>query len=103
MRIAGRFPSAQIFFDTIPPSFSKRTLEGFQVTKHYRAPPMPWGISVDGLPAFLNAVPALRAKTVQTYADPFPSVVWIYKLLIMTGPVRRAFAPALAQAAVEER
>lgn len=43
--IIGRFPGVTLMFDTIPPWFSKKTLRGFGTTKHYRAPPMPWGIS----------------------------------------------------------
>jgi len=43
--IAARLPGAELMFDTIPPWFSRKTLAGFDNTPHYRAPPMPWGIS----------------------------------------------------------
>jgi O-methyltransferase involved in polyketide biosynthesis len=42
--IVERFPGAELMFDTIPRWFSDKTLKGFQKTKHYQAPPMPWGI-----------------------------------------------------------
>jgi len=39
-----RFPGVELMFDTIPRWFSDKTLRGFYKTKHYQAPPMPWGI-----------------------------------------------------------
>lgn len=39
-----RFPGVELMFDTIPRWFSDKTLKGFHKTKHYQAPPMPWGI-----------------------------------------------------------
>lgn len=41
-----RFPGVQIMFDVIPPWFSKKTCSpgGFRKTRHYVAPPMPWGV-----------------------------------------------------------
>lgn len=98
--IARRFPSAELFFDTITPYFSRKTLQGFNVTRTYRAPPMPWGITVDDLPAFIAAVPGLTPVTVQTYAEPYPAAMGFYKMLSRIGPVRRMFAPSLAHAAV---
>ncbi|MDL5158066.1 class I SAM-dependent methyltransferase [Actinomycetospora termitidis] len=46
---AARFPGGRMLFDTIPPWFSRRTLEGLAITEHYTAPPMPWGISVPAM------------------------------------------------------
>ena len=37
--IARRFPGSQLFFDTIPPGFSRRTVRGYKVTPRYTAPP----------------------------------------------------------------
>ena len=42
-------------FDTIPRWFSRKTMAGFDVTRHYRAPPMPWGINRDEIEAALRA------------------------------------------------
>ncbi|MEJ2871585.1 class I SAM-dependent methyltransferase [Actinomycetospora sp. OC33-EN08] len=46
---AARFPGGRMLLDTIPPWFSRRTLEGLSLTEHYLAPPMPWGISVSAM------------------------------------------------------
>lgn len=94
--LAARFPGAEIFFDTITPFVSKKTLKGVKVTKRYTAPPMPWGVTVDDLPDFLDAIPGIAPITVQSYADPFPRRTRTYKLLSHIGPIRRRFAGSLA-------
>ncbi|WPB73656.1 class I SAM-dependent methyltransferase [Archangium violaceum] len=52
--IIERCPGVELMFDTIPPWFSRKTLEGFQKTKNYRAPPMPWGIRRDDIEPLLR-------------------------------------------------
>ena len=99
-RIGERFPGAEIFFDTIPPFVSRRTLKGARITALYTAPPMPWGITVDDLAGFLGSIPNLEPVRVQTYADPFPQRMRLYWLLSHIGPVRRAFAGGLAHVRV---
>lgn len=94
-RIAEAFPGAEIFFDAIPPGFSRRTLRGLKVTRRYTAPPMPWGISIDDLPAFIRRVPGLRVVSVQSYADPFPQRTRLYHALSRIPPLRRRFAGSL--------
>ncbi|MEM9066915.1 MAG: class I SAM-dependent methyltransferase [Myxococcota bacterium] len=42
--IGDRFRGATLMFDVIPRWFSRKTLAGFNITKHYQAPPMPWGV-----------------------------------------------------------
>ena len=96
--IAERLPGARIFFDTIPPFFSAKTMEGFRVTKKYTAPKMPWGISVDDIVYFLRSIPGLRAGQVWTYADPYPARTKLYHLLSKIGPLRRSLAGGLALA-----
>lgn len=44
-----RFPGVELMFDAIPVWFSQKTLRGFQKTKFYRAPRMPWGIDHDAI------------------------------------------------------
>lgn len=101
--IAQRFPGAEIFFDAIPPMFSHKTLKGFQVTRYYQAPPMPWGISTDDLPGFIRSIPGLTPLKAQTYAQPYPSVMPLYYLLSKVGPVRRKMAPSLVHARVQKQ
>lgn len=50
-----RFPGVEIMFDTIPRWFSKKTLKGFGKTKHYTAPPMPWGVVRDDIDPLIRA------------------------------------------------
>ncbi|MEM8816912.1 MAG: class I SAM-dependent methyltransferase, partial [Pseudomonadota bacterium] len=96
--IADRLPNATIFFDTIPPYFSRKTLRGLKVTRNYTAPKMPWGVSVDDIPDFLNGIPGLSAGRIWTYADPYPKRTRLYHMLARIGPVRRRLAGGLALA-----
>jgi O-methyltransferase involved in polyketide biosynthesis len=52
--ICERFPGAELMFDTIPRWFSQKTLKGFAKTRHYTAPPMPWGIDRDEIEPLLR-------------------------------------------------
>ncbi|MEM7432164.1 MAG: class I SAM-dependent methyltransferase [Pseudomonadota bacterium] len=96
--VADYFPKARIFFDTIPPFFSKKTQQGLAVTPDYTAPPMPWGISVDDVATFLDAIPGIKSDTVLTYADPYPSRLRLYHWLSRIGPIRRRLAGGLVVA-----
>ena len=98
--IARRFPGAEIFFDTIPPFFSQKTLKGLKITKYYTAPPMPWGIRVDQITTFVNTIPGLMPITVQTYADPFPTRTRMYATLSHIKPIRNKLAGGLAHVRV---
>ncbi|MEM7138010.1 MAG: class I SAM-dependent methyltransferase [Myxococcota bacterium] len=100
-RIAARFAQAEVFFDAIPTWFSNKTMDGFQLTKHYRAPPMPWGISHDDVPAFIRSIPRLEPVQVLTYADPYPSRMRFFRLLGKISAIRRRFAPSLVHVRVD--
>jgi O-methyltransferase involved in polyketide biosynthesis len=63
-----RFPGVELMFDVIPRWFSKRTLKGFQKTKHYRTPRMPWGVDRDELESVLRSwSPAVASVSLTTY------------------------------------
>lgn len=94
---ADRFPGAELVFDAIPPFFSRRTIKGADVTKSYRMPPCPWGISVDDLPGFLTSL-GWEPTQVQTYADPFPERLRFYSFLGKIRTVRSRFAGSLVHA-----
>lgn len=100
-QIAERFPGAEIFFDTITPYQSARTIQGQQLTPNYTAPPMPWGITQDDLPDFLADIPGIEPLKVQTYADPFPDRTRLYRLLSRIAPLRRRYAACLVHAKVQ--
>lgn len=95
VRIAERFPGAEVFFDTITPHISNKTRTGLKVTPHYTAPPMPWGITLDDLPDFLGAIPHLQPVSTQSYADPFPARTRLYRLLSHIPVMRRRYAGGL--------
>ena len=46
---AARFPGCRMLFDVIPRWFAANTLNGYQKTRTYRTPPMPWGLDVNQL------------------------------------------------------
>ena len=102
-RIAEVFPGAQIFLDTIPPAFPRRTLRGFKVTRRYQAPPMPWGVSIDDLPDFVGRIPRLQVVSVQSYADPFPRRTRLYRRLSRIPALRRRFAASLVHLRCDDR
>lgn len=54
-QIIERFPGVELMFDTIPRWFSRKTLQGFEKTKNYTAPPMPWGVARDELESLLRS------------------------------------------------
>lgn len=63
-----RFAGVQIMFDTIPPWFSRKTLRGFGKTRHYTAPPMPWGARRDDIvPLLRRWSPRVGDVSVQPY------------------------------------
>ena len=62
-----RFPQAQIMFDTIPPWFSRKTMKGFYITKSYKTPPMPWGITRANLPSTLKNECGLRVASIESF------------------------------------
>lgn len=94
--IIDRFPGVELMFDTIPRWFSRKTVKGFGKTKHYRAPPMPWGIGQDELGAQLRAwTPWIVSVTTQSYGyarGPGRALVRLSNRV----PLLRNIAPAIA-------
>ena len=88
-RIANRFPGAELFFDTIPPFFAKKTLKGFKVTKHYTAPRMPWGIRIIDIPEFVRSIPGWDVVSVRSYGEPFPHRTPVYNWLSRLPGLRK--------------
>ncbi|MEM9669601.1 MAG: class I SAM-dependent methyltransferase [Pseudomonadota bacterium] len=99
-QIAERFPGGDVFFDTIPPFLSKKTMEGYDLTESYRTPKMPWGISYARIPELFEAVPNLEPVKVQTYAEPYPHAFRLYWFLSIVGPIRNTMAPCLVHGRV---
>lgn len=80
-RVADRFPGAEFFFDAIPPYFAKKTLKGFNLTKHYTVPPMPWGIRIADMPEFVRSIGNWEVVSVKSYGAHFPKRTPITNLL----------------------
>ena len=88
-RIADRFPGAELFFDAIPPYFSKKTIKGLKLTKHYTTPPMPWGIRIGDMPEFVRSIGNWEIVSVRSYAETFPKRTPIYNLLSRMPGLRK--------------
>ncbi|MEM1131824.1 MAG: class I SAM-dependent methyltransferase [Pseudomonadota bacterium] len=99
--IAERFSGAELFFDTIGPAISQKTKRGLDITKDYRAPEMPWGISIDEIPAFVERIPRLRTLSVKSFSEPFPKRTPVYRIMSGIGILRRRFASSLVHAKVD--
>ena len=90
-----RLGEGELFFDCIPPWYSRKTLKGLAMTANYQTPPMPFGIALGDLEAFVAQVPGLALAQALTYAEPWPrympALAWLSKI----GPLRRRVAPGL--------
>jgi O-methyltransferase involved in polyketide biosynthesis len=58
---AKRFPGGQMLFDVLPPWLSALARWGIPTSLRYKAPPMPFGLSVAGAADLVNTVPGIRA------------------------------------------
>ena len=58
---AARFPGGQMMFDLPPPWFAAMLRRGIRISLKYRAPPMPFTMSVGELADLVNSVPGIRA------------------------------------------
>jgi O-methyltransferase involved in polyketide biosynthesis len=92
------FPRAELFFDTIPHWFSRRTMKGLYVTKSYRAPPMPFGIGIHELKDFAQEIGGLKIVSALGYADPYPQQMPFLNALSRWRWLRNRIAPALIHA-----
>lgn len=67
-KIVDRFDGVELMFDTIPRWFSKKTLKGFGKTKHYIAPPMPWGVNRNEIEPLLRSwIPRISSVSIVPY------------------------------------
>jgi len=95
--MAERFKGGELMFDTIPRWFSRKTMDGFDVTRHYRAPPMPWGIDRDEIETTLRAwsprIASVRHEPYRRFRT-FPARLgpWMARV-----PVLARFLPAIVR------
>lgn len=93
--LAGGFPGGQVYFDTIPHWYSRKTLRGLKVTPGYTAPPMPFALTRAGLGDFIAAIPGVDLVRAWTYAEPYPRLMPLLSLVSRIGFVRDHVAPLL--------
>lgn len=88
--IAERFPGAELMFDVIPRWFSRLTLRGFKRTRHYRLPPMPWGIDANEIaPTLKSWHPRIAAVEVRPFLSRRGFASLIQRLFLWTPGLRR--------------
>lgn len=100
--IADHFPGVNIMFDAIPRWFSRKTLQGFNKTRHYITPPMPWGVNRDEVNALLRSwSPRVCEVSVTPYgfARGLPGLM--YKLFASV-PGLRNLTPCIVHARVSD-
>lgn len=97
-KIVAHFKNAELFFDIIPPVFSKKTLRGYKVTKKYTAPQMPFGLSLRDVGRFAEEVPGLIIVEAASYAEPFSGQMKFYEIISLIPWIRNSFAPGLVHA-----
>lgn len=93
--ITQRFQELEMYFDTIPPWFSRKSLKGFKVTEKYTAPPMPFGIKLCDVPSFFEQVPHLKVVSAVSYAEPFPQRMFPYSFLTRIAWLKNTLSPGL--------
>lgn len=101
--MAARFPGGWLAFDFIPRWLSRKTLEGWNITPHYTAPPMPWGLHGDEVPPTLAAWCGAGVE-VEMIPWRFPRGTWRWLLPLVArippvgrrlgGMVRLRFPPS---------
>jgi len=53
--MAERLTGMRLMFDAIPPWLSAKTMKGWHKTRHYRTPPMPWGVKRSDISPLLRS------------------------------------------------
>jgi O-methyltransferase involved in polyketide biosynthesis len=92
------FSEGELFFDTIPAWFSRKTLKGWNLTPSYTVPPMPFALPLGSVPEFMAQVPGLHAVTVQTFAEPYPDRMRLLAWLSRVPALKNRVAPGLVHA-----
>lgn len=94
--IVDRFPGVELMFDTIPRWFSSKTLKGFNKTKHYRAPQMPWGVGQDEIEPLLRSwSPRVQTVSMVPYGLFARGIGGLLLKLLGRSPVLRNLAPTI--------
>lgn len=92
--ISQKFPGCTMWFDSISKWFSNKTLRGFQKTKHYTIPKMPFGVNkFDAIDLFTGWVPGLDIQEMNWPTDKVEGI-WRYLIPIFSKiPYVRGLQP----------
>ena len=96
-----RFPGGELFFDTVPEWFARKTRQGFQLTPRYCVPPMPFGLDLGALDAFVADIPGLRVLAAPSYIEPYPALVSLLFAPLRLWPLRNRLLPGFVHARFE--
>lgn len=92
-----RFPGVELMFDTIPPWFSRKTIQGFAKTASYTAPPMPWGVKRSDIARILRDwSPRVASVEVSSYGPshgPLARTLPVFSAL----PILRDIPPSIVR------
>ena len=77
------------------PWFSRKTLRGWEVTRNYTAPPMPFGLALGELAAFVAEIPGISVVRALTYAEPYPDRMRFFALISRIPWMKSRIAPGL--------
>lgn len=94
-QLVQRLGEGELFFDCIPPWYSRKTLKGLAMSADYQTPPMPFGLALGELEPFVHQVPGLTVLQALTYAEPWPRYMRALALVSRIRPLRQRVAPAL--------
>jgi O-methyltransferase involved in polyketide biosynthesis len=101
IRIADRFPGAEIVFDTVPRWFSHLTLWGLNQTEHYRLPSMPWGINRNEIEPTLHRWHRHVSSIAFLCYRPPRGPTRVLAELISQVPIARQGVPSLVHVTIE--
>ena len=91
---AARFPGGQMLFDAIPPWFSRRTRRGVPLSRNYRTPPMPFGLTVGQIRALPGRIPGV-ASAEDLVLPPGRGLWRILPTVVARTPVIREHRPSM--------
>ncbi|MEY6434021.1 class I SAM-dependent methyltransferase [Thioalkalicoccus limnaeus] len=91
-----RFPGVEMMFDVIPRWFSRQSVAGLWKTRHYRVPPMPWGVGRNEIDPLLRGwCPSIRRIRYLPYRR-FRGLPWSVVFSLLAGtPGLRNHAPGM--------
>jgi len=100
--LAARFPGGWLIFDNVPRWLARLTLrpQGLMRTKHYRIPPMPWGIDTHEIAPLLRDWGVSTKTRTQAYYQPH-GVPWLVSSVMRLVPGWRERVPAITRAVLQ--